>query len=47
MSTNPTRIAAITGANRGLGRAIAAGLAGGGLHVAICARDERAAQPDR
>ncbi|MEU4725780.1 SDR family NAD(P)-dependent oxidoreductase [Nonomuraea dietziae] len=34
----------MTGANRGLGRAIAAGLAGGGLHVAICARDERAAQ---
>lgn len=40
---NPRRVAIVTGSNRGLGRAIAGGLAERGLHVVICARDERAA----
>ncbi|RCG17269.1 SDR family NAD(P)-dependent oxidoreductase [Sphaerisporangium album] len=37
------RVAVVTGANRGLGRAIATGLAERGLHVVVGARDERAA----
>jgi NAD(P)-dependent dehydrogenase (short-subunit alcohol dehydrogenase family) len=38
------RVAVVTGANRGLGRAIALGLAERGLHVVIAARDLRSAQ---
>jgi NAD(P)-dependent dehydrogenase (short-subunit alcohol dehydrogenase family) len=37
------RVALITGANRGLGRAIALGLAQRGMHTVIAARDERQA----
>ncbi len=39
----PSRVAVVTGANRGLGRAIAEGLARSGLHVVIAARNESAA----
>lgn len=37
------RVALVTGANRGLGRAIALGLAQCGLHTVVAARDERQA----
>lgn len=43
MTMNSQRVSVVTGANRGLGRAIAVGLATRGLHVVICARDERTA----
>jgi NAD(P)-dependent dehydrogenase (short-subunit alcohol dehydrogenase family) len=38
------RVAVVTGANRGLGLAIARGLAQQGLHVVVTARSERAAE---
>jgi len=41
--TDPRRVAVVTGANRGLGRAIAAALAERDLHVIITARDAQAA----
>lgn len=41
--TDPQRVAVVTGANRGLGRAIATELAERGLHVIITARDAQAA----
>lgn len=36
------KVAIVTGGSRGIGRAIALGLAGEGCHVAICARGEEA-----
>lgn len=44
MTTDSQRTAIVTGANRGLGYAIARGLAERGLHVVICARDPRDAE---
>jgi NAD(P)-dependent dehydrogenase (short-subunit alcohol dehydrogenase family) len=44
MSEADRRVAVVTGANRGLGRAIARGLAESGLHVVVTARSEQAAQ---
>lgn len=38
------RVAVITGANRGLGQAIARGVAAQGLHVILTARDEQTAE---
>lgn len=43
MSENQQRVAVVTGANRGLGKAIARRLAERGLQVVVTARDERAA----
>lgn len=45
MSQASERIALVTGANRGIGRAIAAGLAERGLTVLVAARDVASAQP--
>src|SRR5256886_14767134 len=44
MSEVVQRVAVVTGANRGLGRAIARGLAESGLHVVLTARSDQAAQ---
>lgn len=44
MNTDGRRVAVVTGGNRGLGRAIARGLALAGLHVVLTARDETAAR---
>lgn len=44
MSQAEQRVAVVTGANRGLGRAIAQGLAEAGLHVVVTARAEHAAE---
>ncbi|MDM4721373.1 SDR family NAD(P)-dependent oxidoreductase [Micromonospora sp. WMMA1363] len=44
MSTEGQRVAVVTGANRGLGYAIARGLAEQGLHVVLTARSEQAAE---
>jgi len=44
MSQAEQRVAVVTGANRGLGRAIAQGLAESGLHVVVTARAEHAAE---
>jgi NAD(P)-dependent dehydrogenase (short-subunit alcohol dehydrogenase family) len=44
MSEADQRVAVVTGANRGLGRAIARGLAEQGLHVVVTARSDHAAQ---
>lgn len=44
--TGPQRVALVTGANRGVGLAIARGLAGCGLHVVLGARNETAAQDE-
>lgn len=44
MSQAEQRVAVVTGANRGLGRAIAQGLAASGLHVVVTARAEHAAE---
>jgi len=44
MSEPAQRVAVVTGANRGLGKAIARGLAESGLHVVVTARSERAAE---
>ena len=43
MSTSPRRVAIVTGANRGIGLAIAEGLAMLGMHVAVGSRDLAAA----
>jgi NAD(P)-dependent dehydrogenase (short-subunit alcohol dehydrogenase family) len=43
MSASTTRVAVVTGANRGLGQAIARGLAERGLHVVLTARSAEAA----
>jgi 3-oxoacyl-[acyl-carrier protein] reductase len=40
MSDNPTRIAFVTGASRGIGKAIAIRLAGDGRHVILASRSE-------
>lgn len=45
MSQPSEQIAIVTGANRGIGRAIAAGLAERGLTVLLAARDTSSAQP--
>ncbi|WP_249714045.1 SDR family NAD(P)-dependent oxidoreductase [Rhizomonospora bruguierae] len=37
------RVAVVTGSNRGLGKAIARGIAGTGAHVVVTARTEEAA----
>src|SRR2546421_8414366 len=44
MSEPGQRVAVVTGANRGLGQAIAQGLAEHGLHVVVTARSDYAAQ---
>ena len=44
--TEPRRIALVTGANRGIGLAIARGLAQRGLHVVLGARNEAAAEKE-
>lgn len=41
----PARVALVTGANRGLGRSFAEGLAGAGLAVGLLVRDAAAAAP--
>jgi 3-oxoacyl-[acyl-carrier protein] reductase len=42
--TNNTKVALITGASKGLGRAIAQTLATSGMHIAVAARNEAALQ---
>ncbi|WP_027343907.1 SDR family NAD(P)-dependent oxidoreductase [Hamadaea tsunoensis] len=44
MTKTPRRVAVVTGANRGLGKAIAHDLAAAGLHVVVTSRTEQAAQ---
>jgi len=44
MTSDVQRVAVVTGANRGLGRAIAQQLAQAGLHVVVTARSEEAAE---
>jgi len=44
MTSDFQRVAVVTGANRGLGRAIAQQLAQAGLHVVVTARSEEAAE---
>jgi NAD(P)-dependent dehydrogenase (short-subunit alcohol dehydrogenase family) len=44
MSQAEQRVAVVTGANRGLGRAIAQGLAESGLHVVVTGRTEHTAE---